>query len=55
MVDGTALWFGAAGFEVLNVVNDRVELVIDVEMTSGPVGWFRRTGQCALFVALKPS
>ena len=26
MVDGTALWFGAAGFDVLEVVDDGVEL-----------------------------
>ena len=38
MVDGSALWFGAAGFEVLAVVDDGVELVVDVETTSAVVG-----------------
>lgn len=30
MVDGTALWFGAAGFDVLEVADDGVELLIEV-------------------------
>ena len=31
MVDGTALWFGAAEFEVLGVVDDGGELVVEVQ------------------------
>ncbi|HUR23160.1 MAG TPA: helix-turn-helix domain-containing protein [Acidimicrobiales bacterium] len=38
MVDGTALWFGAAGFDVLDVVDDGVELVIEVETSPALVG-----------------
>jgi transposase len=38
VVDGTALWFGAAGFDVLDVVDDGVELVIDVETSPALVG-----------------
>jgi transposase len=38
VVDGSALWFGAAGFEVLDVVDDGVELVIAVQTTPGLVG-----------------
>lgn len=39
MVEGSAaLWFGASGFEVLDVVDDGVELVIAIESTPGPVG-----------------
>jgi len=32
------LWFGAAGFEVLAVVDDGMELVVDVETTAAVVG-----------------
>ncbi|MDQ6798360.1 MAG: ISL3 family transposase [Actinomycetota bacterium] len=38
MVDGTAVWFGTAGFEVLAVVDDGVELTLEVETTSAVVG-----------------
>lgn len=38
MVDGTAVWFGTAGFDVLAVVDDGVELAVDVETTSVVVG-----------------
>ena len=38
MVDGTALWFGAAGFDVLDVVDDGVELVVEVETSPALVG-----------------
>ena len=38
MVDGTALWFGAAGFKVLDVVLDGIELAIDVETERRVVG-----------------
>lgn len=38
MVDGTALSFGAAGFDVLDVVYDSVELVIEVEASPALVG-----------------
>ena len=38
MVDGTALWFGAAGFDVLDVVDAGVELAIDVETERRAVG-----------------
>jgi transposase len=39
MVEGSAaLWFGASGFEVLDVADDGVELVIAIESTAGPVG-----------------
>jgi transposase len=38
VVDGTALWFGAAGFDVLHVADDGVELVIEVETTPALVG-----------------
>jgi hypothetical protein len=38
VVDGSSLWFGEAGFEVLCIADDGVELVIDVESTAGLVG-----------------
>ena len=38
MVDGTAVWFGTAGFDVLAVADDGVELAVDVETTSVVVG-----------------
>ncbi len=38
MVDGTALWFGAAGFEVLDVADDGIELAIEVETERRVVG-----------------
>jgi len=38
VVDGTAVWFGTAGFEVLALVDDGVELVVDVETTAAVVG-----------------
>jgi transposase len=38
VVDGTALWFGAAGFDVLDVADDGVELVIEVETSPAVVG-----------------
>jgi transposase len=38
VIDGTALWFGAAGFEVLDVVDDGIELAIDVETERRVVG-----------------
>jgi len=38
VVDGTAVWFGTAGFDVLAVVDDGVELVVDVETTATVVG-----------------
>jgi hypothetical protein len=31
VVDGTALWFDAAGFNLLDVADDGVEMVIGVE------------------------
>jgi hypothetical protein len=38
VVDGSSLWFGAAGFEVLDIADDGVELVIEVETTPALVG-----------------
>jgi transposase len=38
VVDGTALWFGATGFDVLDVADDGVELVIEVETSPALVG-----------------
>jgi len=38
VVDGSALWFGAAGFEVLEVVDDGTELAIEVETSQQLVG-----------------
>ncbi len=38
MVEGTALWFGAAGFEVLDVAEVGVELVVEVETTARVIG-----------------
>jgi transposase len=38
VVDGSALWFGASGFEVLGVVDDGVELVVEVQTAKGVVG-----------------
>ena len=39
MVEGSAaLWFGASGFEVLEVADDGTELVIGIESTPAPVG-----------------
>jgi transposase len=38
VVDGSSLWFGAAGFEVLDIADDGVELVIEVETTAVIVG-----------------
>ncbi len=35
MVEGAALWFGAAGFEVLAVAEVGVELVVEVETPPG--------------------
>ena len=34
MVEGTALWFGAAGFEVLGVAEVDGELVVEVETST---------------------
>ena len=42
MVDGSALWFGAAGFEVLEIIDDGTEWVIEVETTQRLVGCSRR-------------
>lgn len=43
MVDGSgaALWFGASGFEVLEVIDDGPELVVEVESTATVVGCAR--------------
>jgi hypothetical protein len=38
VVDGTALRFGATGFDVLDVADDGVELAIEVETTPALVG-----------------
>ena len=38
MVEGTALWFGAAGFEVLEVAEVGAELVVEVETTKAVIG-----------------
>ena len=39
MVDGSsAVWFGAANFEVLNVTDDGVELIISVQSTMTVTG-----------------
>ena len=38
MVEGTALWFGAAGFEVLDVAEVGAELVVEVETAMRVVG-----------------
>ena len=39
MVEGSpALWFGASGFEILDVVDDGVELVVSVQTTATFVG-----------------
>jgi len=36
--EGTALWFGASGFEVLGAVHSDIEVTIDVESTATVVG-----------------
>ncbi|HEV2070682.1 MAG TPA: hypothetical protein VGR26_12890 [Acidimicrobiales bacterium] len=39
MVEGSpALWFGASGFEILDVVDDGVELVVSLQTTATIVG-----------------
>lgn len=38
MGDGTALWFGASGFEVLDEVETGGELVVEVQTTAVAVG-----------------
>ena len=38
MVEGSALWFGAGGFELLAVADDGCELVVDVETVKAVVG-----------------
>ena len=38
MVEGSALWFGAAGFEVLGVAEVGAELVVEVETTRAVIG-----------------
>jgi transposase len=38
VADGSALWFGAAGFDVLDVVEEGDELVVEVETTARVVG-----------------
>ncbi len=38
MVEGSALWFGAAGFEVLGVAEVGAELVVEVETTRAVTG-----------------
>ncbi len=40
MVEGSpALWFGASGFEILDVVDDGVELVVSVQTRVTMVGY----------------
>ncbi|MDP8962090.1 MAG: hypothetical protein M3N32_10820 [Actinomycetota bacterium] len=34
------MWFGACGFEILDVVDDGVELVVSVQTTATIVGLF---------------
>lgn len=38
MGDGTALWFGASGFEVLDVIETDGELVVEVQTTATATG-----------------
>ncbi len=38
MVEGSAVWFGASGFELLAVTDDGVELVVEVETAKAVVG-----------------
>lgn len=38
MAEGIALWFSAPGFELLDVVDDGVELVVEVQTTTAVVG-----------------
>ncbi len=39
MVEGNpALWFGASGFEILDVVDDDIELVVSVQITTTIAG-----------------
>ena len=38
MVEGSALWFGAGGFELLAAADDGVELVVEVETARAVVG-----------------
>ena len=38
MVEGTALWFGASGFEVLSVARTDIEVTISVQTVAAAVG-----------------
>jgi hypothetical protein len=38
VVDGSALWFGAAGSETLDVVDDDGELVVEVQAVAAVAG-----------------
>ncbi len=47
MVEGSAVWFGASGFELLAVTDDGVELVVEVETAKAVVGcWTCGTRPC---------